>query len=149
MRIALGADHAGFEMKEQLRAWLVVRGHEVEDLGTHGPSSVDYPDFAGEVGRRVNRGEADLGVLVCGSGTGMAISANKVRGVRAANCWDVTAARLARAHNDANVLALGSRLVGPGLAEDILETFLETPFEQGRHSRRIDKITDLDAANAR
>ena len=144
-RVAIGSDHAGFEAKELLRVWLVERGHPVDDVGTHGTHSVDYPDFAFEVASRVAGGEADFGVLVCGTGIGMSIAANKVAGVRAAVCTNSYSARLARAHNRANVLCLGARVCGSGHLEDILRSFLETPFEGGRHLGRIDKIHRREA----
>jgi ribose 5-phosphate isomerase B len=140
MRIALGADHAGFDLKEHLSAFLRALGHEVEDLGTFDRQSTDYPDWAARVAARVADGGAERGLLVCGTGVGMAIAANRRRGVRAAPCNDLFTVRLARAHNDANVLALGARIVAPALAEAILALFLETPFEGGRHSRRVDKL---------
>ena len=145
MRIALGADHAGFELKERLKADLARQGHEVEDFGTTTSDPADYPDYAAAVARAVASGGSDRGVLVCGTGTGMAIAANKVRRVRAAPCCDAEAARLARAHNDANVLALAGRRLGPEAAEEILTTFLATPFDGGRHARRVAKISALEA----
>jgi ribose 5-phosphate isomerase B len=144
MKIAVGSDHAGFELKQRLVAYLVEGGHEVLDLGVASPERSDYPDQAAAVARSVVAGDAARGLLVCGTGVGMAIAANKVRGVRAANCDDLFVARLARAHNDANVLALGARVVGPGLAEAILEAFLGTPFEGGRHAARVGKIGGLE-----
>jgi ribose 5-phosphate isomerase B len=140
MRIALGADHAGFDLKQHLSAVLRELGHEVEDLGTFDRQSTDYPDWAARVAARVADGAADRGLLVCGTGIGMAIAANRRHGVRAAPCNDLFTIQLARAHNDANVLALGARIVAPALAEAILARFLETPFEGGRHSRRVDKL---------
>ncbi len=148
MRVAIGADHAGYEAKERIGAWLVERGEEVRNEGTDSTASADYPDFAARVGRRVASGEADLGVLVCGSGIGMSIAANKVRGVRAAHCTDPYQARLAREHNDADVLCLGSRVTGPGLMEDVLRAFLAASFEGGRHARRVDKIVGLETGAA-
>jgi len=145
MKIAVGADHAGFLLKDRLRDTLTCWGHEVSDLGTSSPESVDYPDFAGAVGRAVVAGQAERGLLVCGTGIGMAIAANKVHGVRAACCNNQFNARLARAHNDANVLTLGAREVAPDHAEAILQTFLETAFEGGRHERRISKIGALES----
>ncbi len=145
MRIAIGADHAGFNLKEHLRAWLTSAGHEVQDLGTHSEVSVDYPDYAGLVARAVASGEAASGILVCGTGIGMAIGANRIRGVRAAACIDLYSVRLSRQHNDANVLALGSRIVAPPLAEALVELFLATDFAGGRHVRRIAKL-DGDGA---
>jgi ribose 5-phosphate isomerase B len=144
MRIAIGADHAGSAMKSELLAFLVEGGHEVEDLGTHGDESVDYPDFGEAVGRAVASGAAEVGVCVCGTGIGISIAANKVDGVRAAVVHDVTSARMAKAHNDANVICLGARLVGPQVATEALDTFLSSSWEGGRHARRIDKITALE-----
>lgn len=143
MRIALGCDHAGFDLKERLKDALVERGLEIEDLGAHGPESTDYPDWGREVALRVASGAVQRGLLVCGSGIGMAIAANRIQGVRAAACNDLYSARLARAHNDANVLAVGSRVVAPALAEAILDVFLETPFDGGRHRRRVDKLDGI------
>lgn len=143
-RVALGADHAGFLLKEHLKAALEARGFECEDLGTHSTGSVDYPDYAERVARSVAAGLTDRGILVCGSGTGMAIAANKVSGVRAAACSDPHTARLAREHNDANVLTLGARITGPGMAVEIAHTFLDTAFAGGRHERRLEKIGALE-----
>lgn len=140
MRIALGADHAGVDLKDALKAHLEARGVVVTDAGTHGAASVDYPDFAQQVAHAVREGRADRGVLVCGSGIGMAIAANKVAGIRAAAIGDVTSARLAREHNDLNVLALGARLTPADVAREILDTFLDTPFAGGRHEQRVSKI---------
>ncbi len=144
MKVALGADHAGFHLKEHLRSFLAGAGHSVQDFGTHSLESVDYPDLAATVAHAVAEGRFEAGILICGSGTGMAIAANKVAGIRAAPCFDVTSARLARAHNNANVLALGERLVGSAVAEDVATAFLSTPFEGGRHERRVGKITALE-----
>lgn len=144
MRIALGADHAGASLKDALKALLDARGDAWIDYGTTGSDSVDYPDFAALVGRAVATGDADRGLLVCGSGIGMAIAANKIPGIRAAVATDVEAARLGRSHNDANVLALGARLTPEPLARDILSVFLDTPYEGGRHQRRLDKITAME-----
>jgi ribose 5-phosphate isomerase B len=143
-RIAVGSDHAGFELKEKIRGYLAKRGYEIEDLGTHSTASVYYPDYAEKVARRVASKEADFGVLVCGTGIGIAISANKVPGIRAAPCNDTLSARFARSHNDANVLTLGGRLTDAVTAEKILDTWFSTPFEGGRHQRRIDKIAALE-----
>lgn len=144
MRIAIGADHAGYPLKAHLRAVLQERGHEVDDLGTHGTESVDYPLICAAVARRVAQGEADRGLVIGGSGQGEQIAANKVRGARAALCNDLYTARMARSHNDANVLSIGGRIVAPELAEKILELFLETSFEGGRHQRRIDQIASIE-----
>jgi ribose 5-phosphate isomerase B len=144
MKIAVGADHAGYAAKEHLKLWLAERGHEAVDLGTHGSASVDYPDFAGRVAKAVVAGEAPLGLLICGSGIGMSIAANKVPGIRAAHCTDSYQARVARQHNDANVLCLGARVSGLGVMEDALESFLGHTFEGGRHAARVEKIQRLD-----
>ncbi len=138
--LIIGADHAGFELKELLLKTLSAQGLRWEDVGTFGFESVDYPDYAFKVARAVSSGRAALGLLICGTGIGMSIAANRVSGVRAALCNDLFTARMARAHNNANVLTMGSRVVGPGLAQAILQTFLETPFEKGRHLRRIKKM---------
>lgn len=146
--IALGADHAGYELKEALKSWLINHGYHVLDLGTHSTESVDYPDYAALVGEAVADHKVERGVLVCGTGIGMAIAANKVPGVRAALCGDLYAARMSRAHNDANVLALGGRLMGAEMAVDILRAWLETEFAGGRHARRVDKIADIESRHA-
>lgn len=140
MRIHLGADHAGYQLKEHVKSALEAMGHDVVDVGTHAEESVDYPDFAQAVGRAVASGEADAGVLVCGTGLGMAIAANKVPGVRAIQASDPEMARMARLHNDANVLTLPGRYIGPEQAAAVIDAFLTTAFEGGRHQRRIDKI---------
>ncbi len=145
MKLAIGADHAGYAAKEHLKRWLLERGHDVNDLGTHGTAVVDYPDFASRVGRAVAAGEAPLGLLLCGSGIGMSIAANKVPGIRAAHCTDCYQARVARQHNDANVLCLGARVSGLGVMEDALEAFLGHAFEGGRHAARVEKIKGLEA----
>lgn len=144
MRIHLGADHAGFELKEALRSALAERGHEVVDEGTYGEDSVDYPDFAERVGAAVVEGDAEVGLLVCGTGLGMAIAANKVPGVRAVQASDPEMARMARLHNDANVLTLPGRYIVPEQAMRVVDAFLGTEFEGGRHQRRIDKISALE-----
>lgn len=144
MRIYLGADHAGYPLKEGVKASLQAMGHEVVDVGTHGEDSVDYPDYAAQVGEAVARGDADYGVLVCGTGLGMAIAANKVPGVRAVQASDPEMARMARLHNDANVVSLPGRYISVEQAEAVLEAFLGTAFEGGRHQRRLDKITALE-----
>jgi ribose 5-phosphate isomerase B len=146
--IALGADHAGFELKEALKGWLIDRGYQVLDLGTHGSESVDYPDYAGEVAEAVAVGKVERGVLVCGTGIGMAMTANKVPGIRAALCSDLYTARMSREHNDANILTLGGRLMEPDMAVEILQLWLETEFAGGRHARRLGKISDLERRHA-
>lgn len=138
--VALGSDHAGFVLKAQVATHLAGRGIEVLDLGAHSTDRVDYPDFGEAVGRAVVSGEAEVGIAVCGSGIGIAIAANKVAGVRAATVHDATSARLARQHNDANVLCLGERLTGIQVALDAVDAWLEASFEGGRHTGRIDKI---------
>ncbi len=140
MKVAIGSDHAGFEAKEALKRMLIEQGHDVEDLGTNSSASVDYPDFAQAVSHRVADGGAARGVLVCGTGIGMSITANKVPGIRAALCQDEYTARMSRLHNDANVLCLGSRVTGQGVLEAIVTTWLATDFEGGRHQRRVDKM---------
>ncbi|MEZ5373021.1 MAG: ribose 5-phosphate isomerase B [Microthrixaceae bacterium] len=143
-RIAIGSDHAGFDLKAHLIELLRGQGHDVADLGTDSTDSVDYPQFCAAVGRSVRDGEADLGIVLGGSGQGEQLAANKVRGVRAALCNDLYTARMARAHNDANVLSMGARVVGIGLAEEIVATFLATEFEGGRHQRRVDQLSALE-----
>ena len=138
--VLLAADHAGYALKEELEAHLADLGWQPRDLGPDSEESTDYPDWAGRLAREIAAGRASRGVLVCGAGIGMSISANRFRGVRAANCVDERMAALAREHNDANVLCLGSRLLEPGAAKRILWTFLETPFAGGRHQRRVEKI---------
>jgi ribose 5-phosphate isomerase B len=145
VRIAVGADHAGYELKRHLVAFIGDLGHEVVDLGTHSGDAVDYPAICAAVGRAVRDHVVDLGLVLGGSGQGEQIAANKVRGVRAALCNDLYTARMARAHNDANVLSIGARVVGVGLAEEIVSTFLSTGFEGGRHARRVAQIAELEA----
>jgi len=145
MLIALGADHAGFELKEALKGMLDARGVRWHDFGTSSAASVDYPDYAQAVAEAVAGGTADRGILVCGSGVGMAIAANKVTGIRAAAILDTDEGRLAREHNDINVLTLGARRTPPAEAELILDVFLATPFGGGRHAQRLHKIQQLEA----
>lgn len=148
MRIAIAADHAGFDLKEALKQDLAAQGQDVEDLGTNSPESVDYPDFAAAVARRVASGSCDRGILVCGTGIGMAMAANKLPGIRAATVWSPETARLAREHNDANVITLGARVVSAEVAASLVRLFLETPFAGGRHQRRVDKIDALASQQA-
>ena len=143
-RVAIGADHAGFPLKEHVVALLLAAGHEVNDLGTHGTEAVDYPPICAAVGRDVRDGLAEVGIVIGGSGQGEQLAANKVRGVRAALCNDLYTARLARQHNDANVLSMGGRIVGFGLAEEIVTLFLNTTFEGGRHARRVAMLSALE-----
>jgi len=139
--VAVAADHGGYELKSVLLPELCALGFDVLDLGTNGPESVDYPDFAEKVAQAVETGKARFGLLICGTGIGMSIAANRHRKVRAALCHDVTTARLARQHNDANVLTLGGRIIGAETAKDCLKTFLSTSFEGGRHARRVAKLS--------
>jgi len=148
MKIAIGADHAGFEAKEHLKRWLAEHGHEAIDLGTQGTASVDYPDFAAKVAKSVVAGDAPLGLLICGTGIGMSIAANKFAGIRAAHCTDCFQARMARQHNDANVLCLGARVSGLGVMEDTLSSFLNHTFEGQRHAVRVEKIARLDRSSS-
>lgn len=141
MRIAIGSDHAGFTLKQHLAEQLRTAGHEVLDLGTSSTVSVDYPDYGRAVGTAVADGKATIGVAICGSGIGISIAANRVRGARCARCTSEWDARFARLHNDANVLALGARCTGVGMAEAIVETFLNTAFEGGRHTQRVEKLS--------
>jgi ribose 5-phosphate isomerase B len=143
-RIAIGSDHAGFSVKEAIKKYLENAGYAVDDQGTGSEDCVDYPDFGKAVGECVASKKADLGIAVCGSGIGISIAANKVPGVRAALAHDVVTAQLAREHNDANVLALGARIVTPASALEMVQAFLNTPFAGGRHQRRLDKITRLE-----
>jgi ribose 5-phosphate isomerase B len=145
MRIAIGSDHAGFDQKELIKQHLIERGDEVDDLGTFSEESVDYPDFGLAVARAVAKGDAERGVLVCGTGIGMAIAANKIVGVRAANVTSEEFARLARQHNNANVVTVSGRWVEPVVNQAIVDVFLDTEFEAGRHAGRIDKITAAES----
>lgn len=145
MRIAIGADHAGFDLKTHLVTMLRRLGHTVFDLGTDGTDSVDYPAYCAAVARAVARGDAARGIVLGGSGQGEQIAANKVAGVRAALCNDLYTARMAREHNDANVLSLGGRIVAPALADEIVVSFLQTPYQGGRHQRRVDQIGEIAA----
>ncbi len=140
MKIALGTDHAGFEYKEQIKAFLAAAGHEVVDFGTHSAETTDYPLFVRPAAEAVGAGKCDRGIVLGGSGNGEAITANRVRGVRCALCWNVETARLARAHNDANMISLGQRMISRDTALAIVKVWLETPFEGGRHLRRIEMI---------
>ena len=144
MRIAIGSDHRGFALKEALKELLAELGHEWVDLGCQGEEAVDYPDIARPVAEAVAAGEYERGILICGSGVGMSIAANKVKGVRAALCHDTFAGRLTRRHNDANVLCLGGWCIGRGVAEDIVRVFLSEDFEGGRHARRVEKIRAME-----
>ena len=144
MKIVIGCDHAAPEYREMIKEELLAAGHEVIDLGVKAGEKADYPDVAEKAGRLVADGTCEKGILICGTGVGMSIAANKIPGVRAACCSDLSSARLCRAHNDANVLCFGQRIVGSEVAKELVEVFLRTPFEGGRHARRVDKIRALD-----
>ena len=144
MKISIGCDHGGYELKEYIKENLINKGIEVEDVGTNSKESVDFPIYAKKVSQNVQSKKSDLGILCCGTGIGISIAANKVPGVRAALCSDTFSAHATREHNDANILALGARVVGPGLALDIVKTFLGAKFEGDRHLARINKITEIE-----
>ncbi|KGP76460.1 ribose 5-phosphate isomerase [Desulfosporosinus sp. Tol-M] len=144
MRVALGADHGGYELKEAIRKHLEAKGLKVQDLGTYSADSVDYPKYGFAVGSAIIKGEADLGIAICGTGQGISMAANKISGIRAAVCSETFSARMAREHNNANVLALGARVIGAGLALDIVDIFLKTKFLGGRHTRRLNLIADIE-----
>lgn len=141
MKIAIGADHAGYELKDKVKGLLKSKGVSVEDFGTNSGDSVDYPDFAHPVANKVEHKDADLGIVICGSGNGINITVNKHQGIRSALCWNKELASLARQHNDANILALPARFISEETALEIVEAFLEASFEGGRHQRRVDKIS--------
>lgn len=145
MKIAIASDHGGYDYKQELIPYMESLGHQVLDLGCHGPASVDYPDYGIPCAQAVARGEADRGVVICGTGIGISISANKVPGIRCALCTDPVMARLTREHNDANMLAMGGRIIGIELAKGIVQVFLSTEFSGGRHKTRIDKIAQYEA----
>jgi ribose 5-phosphate isomerase B len=149
VRVAVGGDHAGFRLKQDLVAFLNELGHDVEDLGTDSDAAVDYPPICAAVGRAVRDGRVERGVVLGGSGQGEQIAANKVRGVRAALCNDLYTARMSRRHNDANVLSIGARVVAPALAREILEVWLDTGFEGGRHERRVGQIGEIEEQEAK
>ena len=144
MKIALGSEHVGYKLKNEIISFLKENGYEIKDFGTYSTESCDYPDFAEKVAEAVVSKEFDFGILVCGTGIGISISANKIPGVRAALCSDTFSAHATREHNDANILALGERVVGPGLAIDIVKTFLTSEFQGERHQKRIDKISLIE-----
>jgi len=146
MRIIIGSDHGGYALKEVVKQHLIEQGHEVFDQGTHnGETSVDYPDYGRPVADAVVAGEYNLGIVICGTGIGISLAANKVKGARAALCTNGYMARMARAHNNANILAMGGRVIGPDLARDIVDVFLSTGFDGGRHARRVSKIMEIEA----
>ena len=144
MQTVIGSDHGGYELKQAIVESLIAEGYQVLDLGVHSPESADYPDIAALVARAVAAGEAQRGILICGTGIGVSMAANKVRGVRAALCTDCYMARMAREHNDAQILCLGGRVLGIGSALDIVQVFLESEFQGGRHARRVKKINALE-----
>lgn len=145
MKLAIGSDHAGYELKETVKAWLEAQGHDVTDHGTHSEDSTDYPDYAHPVADSVEAGTAELGILMCGSGNGINMSANKHQGIRAALCWTPEIAEMARLHNNANVLSMPARYIPESVAMEILATFIATGFEGGRHERRVNKIAHHEA----
>ena len=145
MKISIASDHGGFDLKEDLRAWLTGQGHEVVDFGCHGKESCDYPDFAGPAARAAASGECERGIVICTTGIGVSMTANKVKGVRCALCGDPWSAEMTRRHNDANVLAIGAGVTGPLLARQIVTAFLTHEFEGGRHQRRGDKVMSTEA----
>jgi len=144
MKIAIGADHAGFELKERIKQHLIKEGHEVDDNGTASSQSVDYPDYAKRVGEEVAHKQADLGVLVCGTGIGMALAANKIHGIRAANVTSEFEAQMLREHNDGNIITLGARVIDQPTAEKLVDKFLATKFAGGRHQERVNKIMEIE-----
>jgi ribose 5-phosphate isomerase B len=144
MRVALGSDHGGYELKEAILKHLEAQGLKVQDFGTHSADSVDYPKYGFSVGSAIIKGEADLGILICGTGQGISITANKIPGIRSAVCSETFSARMAREHNNANVLSLGARVIGVGLALDIVDIFLKTEFVGGRHALRLKLISDIE-----
>ncbi|GAJ97304.1 MULTISPECIES: ribose 5-phosphate isomerase B [Geomicrobium] len=144
MKVIIGSDHAGLRLKKEILPLLDEKGIEYEDVGAHEMDSVDYPDFAKPVSEAVASGDYERGILICGTGIGMSIAANKVKGIRCALVHDLFSAEMTRLHNDSNVLAMGERVVGPGLATSIVEKWLDTPYEGGRHQRRVDKMMELD-----
>ncbi len=147
MKLMIGSDHGGFELKEEVKKYLESLGHEVVDVGTYTPDSCDYPDIAKAGCEKITSGECERGILICGTGIGISMAANKIRGIRAACCSDTYSARYTRLHNDANVLCFGGRVVGVGLACELVDAYLSVEFEGGRHQRRVDKIMALEAEN--
>lgn len=146
MKIALGADHGGFELKEVIKEYLLNKGHEITDCGTDSAQSVDYPEYGIKVGQVIINKQVDLGIIVCGTGIGISIAANKVKGIRAALCTNSYMAQMAREHNNANILGLGARVIGQGLALDIVDTFISSTFSGWRHTRRLDQISDFETS---
>ncbi len=148
MKVAIGSDHAGYKIKEDIKEVMDELGVEYEDVGCNCEDSVDYPDYALPVAEKVSKGEVDRGILICGTGIGMSITANKVKGVRCALVHDLFSAKVTRLHNDSNILAMGERIVGPGIAKEIAKVWLQTEFEGGRHERRVNKIKDVEKMGA-
>ena len=144
MKISMGCDHGGFDLKEEIKAFLTEQGHEVEDFGCYGKESCDYPEFAEAAARAVAEGKCERGIVICTTGIGISISANKVKGIRCALCADPWSAEMTRRHNDSNMLAMGAGVVGPLLARQIVTAFLGHDFEGGRHQRRVDKMMDIE-----
>ncbi|SFE85008.1 ribose-5-phosphate isomerase [Bacillus sp. OV194] len=149
MRVAIGSDHAGVELRQEIVSMMQEMGMDVKDMGCECSTSVDYPDYAIPVAEMVASGEADRGILICGTGIGMSIAANKVKGIRCALVHDLFSAKATRLHNDSNVLAMGERIIGPGLALEIAKVWLTTEYEGGRHSKRVGKISDYEAQGAK
>ena len=147
MKIAIAADHGGFELKDSMVEYIKSLGNEVVDLGTNSADSVDYPDYAKKVCEEIQKGNSDLGILICGTGIGMSLAANKFEGIRAACVSDMYSAKMSRNHNNANVLCIGARVIGDEVAKLIIKTFLENEFEAGRHQRRVDKIMAIEKEN--
>lgn len=147
MKIAIASDHGGFELKDSMVEYIKSLGNEVMDLGTNSADSVDYPDYAKKVCEEIQQGNSDLGILICGTGIGMSLAANKFEGIRAACVSDVYSAKMSRNHNNANVLCIGARVIGDEVAKLIIKTFLENEFEAGRHQRRVDKIMAIEKEN--
>lgn len=146
MKIAIGSDHAGLSLKKHITKYLNEKGYEIQDFGAYSETSCDYADYAIKVAKDIKSGNSDRGILVCGTGIGISIAANKISGIRAALCGDTFSAHASREHNNANVLALGGRVVGVGLALDIVDIFLNTEFEGGRHQKRLDKIIEIESS---
>lgn len=144
MFVGIGSDHGGFHLKEDIKQYLAEKGIEFHDFGTHSTDSVDYPDISRAVAEAVVQGKCDRGIIICGTGIGVSIAANKVKGIRAALCHDPYSAQMSREHNDANVLTMGERVIGFGLARAVVEKWLATEFSGGRHARRVGKISDLE-----
>ena len=144
MKIALGCDHGGYALKEQIKTWIAQMGHETEDFGCYNLDSCDYPDFGAAAARAVSEGKCEMGIVVCTTGIGISIAANKIKGIRCAHCADCLEAEMTRRHNDANMMAIGAGFTGKNMAERMVEVFLTTEFEGGRHQRRVDKMMALE-----